>query len=121
MVNLIFRGLSMFQQEYYIVKEAMMTRGVAFEKISIPKKIRNFVSIFIALIVLMFKKTEDMSASIESRGIPLKSKNRTRYQHFPFKKKDYLILIGLILFFTYAIYLRLININIIMSIVGIFL
>ncbi|MFX0059623.1 MAG: energy-coupling factor transporter transmembrane component T family protein [Candidatus Hodarchaeota archaeon] len=120
MINLIFRGLSMFQQEYSMVKEAMKTRGVRFEHISIPKKIKNFVSIFIVLIILMFKKTEDMSASIEARGIPLRSKKRTIYQKFPFKKKDFLICISLILFLIYAIYLNIVKESFLMSIINIF-
>jgi energy-coupling factor transport system permease protein len=121
MVNLIFRGLSMFQYEYSIVKEAMMTRGVEFEKVTIPKRIKNFVSIFIALIILMFKKTEDMSASIEARGIPLRSKKRTIYQRFRFKKIDIIIIVGLIIFLVFSVYLRLINRSIILLIIEIFL
>jgi energy-coupling factor transport system permease protein len=121
MINLIFRGLSMFQYEYSIVKEAMMTRGVEFERASIPKKIKNFISIFIVLVILMFKKTEDMSASIEARGIPLRSKKRTVYQIFPFKKKDFIIITGLITFLIFCIYLRLINRSTILLIIEIFL
>jgi energy-coupling factor transport system permease protein len=105
MIDLTFRGLSMFQKEYTTVKEAMMTRGVNFEKASIPQKIKNFVGVFITLIVLMFKRTEDMAASIEARGIPLRAKNRTIYHYYPFKKKDYLINIILLLFFGFSIYL----------------
>ena len=107
MINLTFRGISLFQQEYFVVKEAMMTRGVEFNHISIPRRVKNFASIMAALIILMFKRTEEMSASIESRGIPLRSKNRTVYQQFPLKKKDYTIIIGflsflvLIIFFEY--------------------
>ncbi|MFW9826228.1 MAG: energy-coupling factor transporter transmembrane component T family protein [Candidatus Thorarchaeota archaeon] len=119
MVNLIFRGLSMFQYEYSIVKEAMMTRGVEFDKVSIPKKIKNFVSIFIALIILMFKKTEDISSSIEARGIPLKSKKRTRYQEFHFKKKDIAVIIILFLLLAFSTYLRLIDSSFVLLIIGI--
>ncbi len=118
MVNLIFRGLSMFQYEYSIVKEAMMTRGVEFEKVSIPKKIKNFVSIFIALIILMFKKIEDVSSSIEARGIPLKSKKRTRYQQFQFKKKDFVVVIFLFFFLAFSIYLRIIESSFVLLIIG---
>jgi len=121
MVSLTFRGLAMFQQEYSMVKEAMMTRGVEFERISIPKKIKNFISIFVALIVLMFKKTEDMAASIESRGIPLRSQKRTIYQSFPFKKKDYFIIFLLLLFLAFSVYLLLINKSIFSLIIGIFM
>ena len=120
-ISLTFRGLAMFQQEYSIIKEAMMTRGVEFEHVSIPKKIKNFISIFIALIVLMFKKTEDMSASIESRGIPMRSKNRTIYQNFPIKKKDYFIIFTTILFFGFIIYLRIINQSIVFFVISLFL
>ena len=121
MISLTFRGLAMFQQEYSMVKEAMMTRGVEFRHISIPKKIKNFISIFIALIVLMFKKTEDIAASIESRGIPLRSKKRTIYQSFPFKKKDYFIIFLLLLFLVFSVYLFIINKSIISLITGIFM
>jgi energy-coupling factor transport system permease protein len=120
MISLIFRGLAMFQQEYSIIKEAMMTRGVEFEHVSIPKKIKNFISIFIALVILMFKRTEEMSASIEARGIPLRSKGRTVYHRFPMKFKDYLIIFLLISFFTYSIYLRIIGESFLFSIIGLF-
>ncbi|MFX1443581.1 MAG: energy-coupling factor transporter transmembrane component T family protein, partial [Promethearchaeota archaeon] len=108
-INLIFRGIAMFQNDFQIIKEAMQTRGVEFKRASIPQKIRNFVSIFIAIIVLLFKKTEEMANSIESRGIPFRSKNRTIYHYFPLKKKDFVILTTVILFFILSIYLRIYN------------
>lgn len=108
-INLIFRGIAMFQSDFQIIKEAMQTRGVEFKRASIPQKIRNFVSIFIAMIVLLFKKTEEMANSIESRGIPFRSKNRTIYHYFPLKKKDFIILAAVLMFFAFSIYLRLYN------------
>jgi energy-coupling factor transport system permease protein len=104
-INLIFRGLAIFQNDFQIVKEAMQTRGVDFEKASFLQKVRNFISIFVALIVLMFKKTEAMSNSIESRGIPFRSINRTIYHYFPLKKKDVFIIFLVLLFFCLSIYL----------------
>ena len=120
-ISMTFRGLSMFQQEYFVVKEAMMTRGVEFEKTSIPKKIKNFISIFIVLIILMFKRTEEMSASIEARGIPLRQKKRTVYHYYPMKMRDYLIIFLLISFFIYSIYLRIVGGSFLYSIIGLFM
>jgi energy-coupling factor transport system permease protein len=120
-ISMTFRGLSMFQQEYSIIKEAMMTRGVEFKHVSIPKRIKNFISIFVALIVLMFKRTEEMSASIEARGIPLRSKKRTVYHYYPMKKKDYFIIFLLLSFFVYSIYLRIINESFLFSIIRLFM
>ena len=120
MINLTFRGLSMFQQEYSTVKEAMMTRGVEFKRVSIPKRISNFVSIFMALIVLMFKKTEDISNSIEARGIPFRSKNRTIFQFYPLSKRDFLSLIILILFLILSVYLRFTNQSMILILINLF-
>ena len=97
----------MFQSDFQIIKEAMQTRGVEFKRASIPQKIKNFVSIFIALIVLMFKKTEEMANSIESRGIPFRSKNRTIYHYFPLRKKDFVILAAVLIFLAFSIYIRL--------------
>jgi energy-coupling factor transporter transmembrane protein EcfT len=121
MISITFRGIAMFQQEYSIVREAMMTRGVEFKKTSISKKIKNFISIFVALIILMFKKTEDMSASIEARGIPLRAKKRIRYQTFPFKVKDFIIISGLLFFLSLSIYLQIINQSLTFLIIGIFI
>jgi len=120
-ISMTFRGLSMFQQEYFIIKEAMMTRGVEFDKTSIPKKIKNFISIFIALIILMFKRTEEMSASIEARGIPMRSKNRTVYHYYPMKKKDFFIIFLLLAFLVYSIYLNIVKGSFLFSIIGLFL
>jgi energy-coupling factor transporter transmembrane protein EcfT len=61
------------------------------------------------MIVLLFKRTEEMANSIESRGIPFRSKNRTIYHYFPLKKKDFFILITIIVFFGFSIYLRITN------------
>ncbi|MFX1588615.1 MAG: energy-coupling factor transporter transmembrane component T family protein [Promethearchaeota archaeon] len=121
MISITFRGIAMFQQEYSTVKEAMMTRGVEFKRTSIPKKIKNFISIFIALIILMFKKTEDMAASIEARGIPLRSKNRTNYRVFSFKIKDSIIIFGLLLFLVFSIYLLITNQSLTFLIISIFM
>jgi energy-coupling factor transport system permease protein len=108
-INLIFRGIAMFQTDFQIIKEAMQTRGVEFKRVSLPQKIRNFISIFIALIVLLFKKTEEMANSIESRGIPFRSKNRTIYHYFPLRKKDFVILTAVLIFLAFSIYLRIYN------------
>ncbi|MHA1651221.1 MAG: energy-coupling factor transporter transmembrane component T family protein [Candidatus Helarchaeota archaeon] len=120
MMSLTFRGLSIFTQEYSIVRDAMKTRGVEFDKVSIIKKIKNFISIFITLIVLMFKRTEEMEASIEARGIPFRSKRRTIYHYYPFRKIDYTILCVLFLFLGFSIYLRIINGSFILIIIHLF-
>jgi energy-coupling factor transport system permease protein len=119
-INLIFRGIAMFQTDFQIIKEAMQTRGVEFKRASIPQKIRNFVSIFIALIVLLFKKTEEMANSIESRGIPFRSKNRTIYHYFPLRKKDFAILVAVLLFLAFSIYLRIYNYSLVHFILNFF-
>jgi energy-coupling factor transporter transmembrane protein EcfT len=103
----------MFQTDYQIIKEAMQTRGVEFKRASIPQKVRNFVSIFIAMIVLLFKKTEEMANSIESRGIPFRSKNRTIYHYIPLKKKDFAILMAILVFFAFSVYLRVYNFSLV--------
>jgi len=121
MISMTFRGISMFQHEYSTVKEAMMTRGVEFEKVSIIKKIKNFISIFVALFVLMFKRTEEMSASIEARGIPIRSKKRTVYHYFPLKKKDFLIIFLLVSLLLYSIYLSIIKQSFVFLIIGLFM
>jgi len=120
LINLTFRGLTMFQQEYSTVKEAMMTRGVEFKRISIPKRVNNFINIFMTLIVLMFKKTEDMANSIEARGIPFRSKKRTIYQYFPMRKTDYFILFLLLLFLVVSIIARFMNESLILLLLNIF-
>ncbi|MBD3256677.1 MAG: hypothetical protein GF383_16405 [Candidatus Lokiarchaeota archaeon] len=119
MINLTFRGISMFQQDYQTVREAMQTRGVDFDHASIPRRIKNFVSIFIALIVLMFKRTEEMASSIEARGIPFRSKNRTIYHYYPVKKKDIIIMLLLVLFLVFSMFLRFTDATLIFYIIEI--
>lgn len=121
MINITFRGLSMFMTDYQTVKEALQTRGVDFKNVSIIQKIRYHVSIFIALIVLMFKRTENMSNSIEARGIPVRSKNRTIYHYFPLKWWDIMIIILLLGFLFFSIYLNITDIGLLdflLTIVG---
>ncbi|WP_455277179.1 energy-coupling factor transporter transmembrane component T family protein [[Eubacterium] cellulosolvens] len=89
MISLMFRAISIFMDDFNIVREAMMSKGTDFSKGNISERIRRYVYLIIPLIILMIKRTEEIAYAIEARGIPLRSKIRSLYYEFRLKTIDY--------------------------------
>lgn len=100
LTSLVFRAMSMFGEDFNRVKEAMMSKGLDFGRGSIVEKIRRYVLIFIPLLILMFKRAEDIAYAIEARGIPIRGEKRTIYHELPMSLTDYVVLVIMIIFFV---------------------
>lgn len=105
--SLTFRAMYIFRQDYQTVKEAMMSRGVDFKTISIPKKIVQYSKLFIPILSLLFKRAQEMTLGVEARGIPLKGGKYSLYHDIPIKNKDYLVIILIIFILLIIFYLPL--------------
>lgn len=105
--SLTFRAMYIFRQDYQIVKEAMMSRGVDFKTFSIPKKITQFSRLFIPILTLLFKRAQEMTLGVEARGIPLRGGKYSLYHDIPIRNKDYLVIILVILIPLIIFYLPL--------------
>jgi len=91
MFSLMFRSMSLFVDDYYIIREAMMSKALDFGKGSIAKRLRRYVFLIIPLMILMVKRTEEIAYAIEARGIPIRGRKRAVYHDFPLTAIDYAV------------------------------
>lgn len=96
-ISLIFRAISLFIDDFFVIRDAMKSKGADFEKGNIFKRIKNYIYMMIPLFISIVRKSEEISMAIESRGIPIRKRGRTTYHILPFKNYDWL-LIGIFLF-----------------------
>jgi energy-coupling factor transport system permease protein len=96
-ISLIFRAISLFIDDFFVIRDAMKSKGADFEKGTIFKRIKNYIYMMIPLFISIVRKSEEISMAIESRGIPIRKSGRTTYHTLPFKNYDWL-LIGIFLF-----------------------
>jgi len=90
--SLFFRGLSFFVSDFYTVREAMMARGVDFERTSLARRFLLYANALIPLLSLMVTRSLEISLALESRGIAPSTRFTTRYHHGQLTRLDLAIL-----------------------------
>lgn len=86
-VSLFFRGISLFLEDFKVIREAMMSRGVDFEKTSLSKKFMLYVNALIPLVSLMINRSYEVSLALESKGISPWTKSK-RHRKLAFRRAD---------------------------------
>ncbi|QOJ79228.1 energy-coupling factor transporter transmembrane protein EcfT [Infirmifilum lucidum] len=77
--SLFFRGLSFFVSDFFTVREAMMARGVDFEKTGLAKRFLLYANALIPLLSLMVTRSLEISLALESRGIAPSTRFSAKY------------------------------------------
>ncbi|MEZ0346200.1 MAG: energy-coupling factor transporter transmembrane component T [Infirmifilum sp.] len=95
---LFFRGLSFFASDFLTVREAMMARGVDFERTSLVRRFTLYANALIPLLSLMVTRSLEISLSLESRGIAPSTRFSVATRSSRLNIRDYCILIFLALF-----------------------
>ncbi len=90
--SLFFRGLSFFVSDFFTVREAMMARGVDFERTSLAKRFLLYANALIPLLSLMVTRSLEISLALESRGIAPSTKFPARYHRSRLTPLDALLL-----------------------------
>jgi len=90
--SLFFRGLSFFVSDFYTVREAMMARGVDFERTSLARRFLLYANALIPLLSLMVTRSLEISLALESRGIAPSTRFTTRYHRSGLTRLDLAIL-----------------------------
>ena len=104
-LGLTFRAIGMFGQDYVTIKEALMARGVNFEKGSILSRLKNQVYIFIPLMIVSLRRITTISDAIESRAFGI-GKKRTYFFAIKASIWDYLVSFGMVLAMIILLYYR---------------
>jgi len=92
-VALFFRGISFFISDFLTVRDAMQIRGVEIERASLRERFTAYIYTLIPLIMLMVRRSYDMSLALEARGLKLSSKFSGRYHIMKISKSDVLVIV----------------------------
>ncbi len=99
----------MFYETVQII-EAQSARGQELRRGSLVKKIKNFIPIFIPLLIRMLRITVITSMSLEARAFGA-SKKRTYIDEIKFTKKDYIFATIMTTILVVAIVMRMLGIG----------
>jgi len=95
--SLFFRGIHLFVNDFFTIRDAMMSKGVDFEKTPLTKKMSLYASMLIPLISLMITRSYEVSLALESKGISPTTRSKTLYHSYNFTNRDLaFILVGLL-------------------------
>ncbi len=78
-VALLFRGISFFVSDFVTVRDAMQVRGVEIERGSLRERFSAYSRALVPLIMLMVRRSYEMSLALEARGLRLTSRFSGRY------------------------------------------
>jgi energy-coupling factor transporter transmembrane protein EcfT len=90
---LFFRGISLFTEDFFTIRDAMAVRGVDFARTSLPKKLYLYFYSLIPIFSLMLRRSYDISLALESRGLSPRSKPPMIFHQMRFRTVDYSVTI----------------------------
>lgn len=106
-IAMTFRMIPTIEGDLGIIREAQMSRGVEFEKLSLIQKLKNFVSLIIPLFTVSISRIETLSRVIECRGVSYsKGRDKTFYKEPEVKFIDYFIIFAGLALLAAGIYLQ---------------
>ena len=104
------RYIPVMYDETLQIIDAQSSRGQELKRGNLLNKIKNFIPIFVPLLVRMLRITVVTSMSLETRAFGAK-KNRTYIDEITFSKKDYLFSIAMLAILIIAAVFRIYNIG----------
>ncbi|RLE80806.1 MAG: hypothetical protein DRJ51_05115 [Thermoprotei archaeon] len=79
-VSLAFRFATIFIDDYFKVRDAMILRGTALDKGGILERARKYVNLSIPLMVLAVRRMLELTYVLEAKGLNLKGKRSYFYE-----------------------------------------
>jgi len=106
-VNIAFRYIPDVKDEMFTIMNAQEARGVAFRKgdASFTKRLGNFVTILVPLLISSLNRIEVVSNAMQLRGFGL-NKSRTWYNQRHMTKNDFIMIATVLLFVGLGIYMK---------------
>lgn len=95
MMNIALRFIPSFLEETDKIKKAQVSRGADFASRNPGKRIKYLMALLVPLFVSAFRKAEELSVAMESRGYVVGMK-RTSLYRLQFHRRDYVTLMVLI-------------------------
>ncbi len=105
MISIALRFIPTLINEANRILKAQASRGVDFKEGKLRDKVVQIISLLIPMIVIAYKRAEDLSNAMEARGY-IPGATRTSVNQLVFHKTDYFAFIFTILILTSVILLR---------------
>lgn len=86
-INLSFRNMGMFIEDYSRVRDAMVLRGGRISKGPFFERIRNYIYLAIPLAILAIRRMIEISYAIEAKGFSI-NKKRSYYHDYSISLKN---------------------------------
>lgn len=106
LLSLTLRFIPTLLEESKKIMNAQASRGVDFQEGKLREKVTQIISLLIPMFVISFKRAEDLSNAMETRGYIIGEK-RTKLDELKLKLRDYLSLVIVAIFFGVVIWSRI--------------
>lgn len=106
LLSLTLRFIPTLLEESKKIMNAQASRGVDFQEGKLREKVTQIISLLIPMFVISFKRAEDLSNAMETRGYIIGEK-RTKLDELKLKFRDYLSLVLTAVFFAVVIWSRI--------------
>lgn len=110
-MSLTLRFIPLILEETQKIKKAQESRGVFFDRGNIFKRIKNYVSLIIPLLISSFSRSTEMADAMEIRGY-VPNQKRTRYEVHKFGVNDIISILVMCLFCSGLFYLAYVHYDI---------
>lgn len=104
--SLAFRFVPTIAIEAQNILDAQQSRGYEMQKKGLISQIKNLFPLLIPLIICSIKRAFNVAEALESRAFGSR-KERTYYYSIKFTLKDWIFVVYLLLFLTFAIFIRI--------------
>lgn len=92
MMGLALRSVSIAYDDIFTLMEAMRSKGLDFQKGSIPERIRKYLYLGAPLLILLFRKVEEFSHAAEARAFSISGKGTSTYRRLQWKRLDCVVM-----------------------------
>jgi energy-coupling factor transport system permease protein len=91
-INLSFRNMGIFIEDYSRVRDAMILRGGKISKGSFLEKIKNYIYLATPLAILAVRRIIEISYAVEAKGFGI-NKKRSYYHDYSINLKNLILTI----------------------------
>jgi energy-coupling factor transport system permease protein len=105
-VTVGLRSGTLFLGDYFSIIEAQAGKGIEFNKGNVLRRAKNYIYVFIPMMVMGMRRMLDLTCAVESSGFD-PNRKRTCYYEIPVSTRDRVIIASLIALFLVGLYLKL--------------
>ena len=106
MIMMALRFIPLLSDEAMKIKKAQIARGARFDDGNIVNRVKAYFPVLIPLFVIAFKRADELSTAMESRGYVVGAK-RSRFRPLEWKKIDSCVTVSSICLIIYMIFVSM--------------